>query len=284
MNKKKWSLLISVIISLLFQITFFNISSGEEIQERLKIVATTSMLGNITKAIGKDNVEVVTIVPSGLCPGHFDICPKHAQLIEDARVVLDHGFEGELFLDNMLRSNRNSDLRRLSLKVSKYLMVPEFHLRAVDEIAQFIGSIDSVDKDIFLLQAARYKEHVKYLSEAVTRELTKLEPNKIKVVASEMQAEFAEWLGFNVISIFGRQEEMSPRDLLKITHIAKNENIKIVIDNLQSGSKIGKQLAEDIGGKHVILTNFPRGDSYLEALKENVDRLIQACEWVQSSR
>ncbi|MBW1679418.1 MAG: hypothetical protein JRJ08_04640 [Deltaproteobacteria bacterium] len=91
-----------------------------------------------------------------------------------------------------------------------------------------------------------------------------------------MQAEFVKWLGLNIISTYGRQEDLSPKELLEITRIA--------IDNLQSGSNVGRQIAEDIGGRQVILTNFPLGDSYLESLKKNVDKVIQACKWAESSR
>ncbi|MBW1679419.1 MAG: hypothetical protein JRJ08_04645, partial [Deltaproteobacteria bacterium] len=64
--------------------------------------------------------------------------PKDAKLLEEAQVVLEHGFEGELFLDNMLRSNRNRDLQRFALKEEGNLMVPDIHLQAVDKIAQFL--------------------------------------------------------------------------------------------------------------------------------------------------
>lgn len=284
MLKKKWASLIVIAVCLLLQITLFTLSYGEEKQERIKIVATTSMIGSITKAIGGDQVEVVTIVPSGMCPGHFDICPKDAKLIEEAQVVLEHGFEGELFLDNMLRSNRNQDLQRLSLKVKGNLMVPEIHLQAVDEIAEFLGPVDPEHNDLFMFQAAMYKKGVNDLGMEIKQKLKRLNVKNIKVICARMQAEFLEWLGFTVIASYGRQEELSPKDFLKITRIAKKENVKIVIDNLQSGSNVGKQLAEDIGGRDVVLTNFPLGDSYLESLKENVDKVIQACKWEKSLR
>ncbi|MCD6352790.1 MAG: zinc ABC transporter substrate-binding protein [Proteobacteria bacterium] len=284
MLKKKWASLIVIAVCLLLQSTFFTFSYGEEKQNKIKIVATTSMIGSITKAIGEDQLEVVTIVPSGMCPGHFDICPKDAKLIEEAQVVLEHGFEGELFLDNMLRSNRNQDLKRLSLKVEGNLMVPEIHLQAVDEIAEFLGAIDPEHNDLFMLQAAMYKKKVNDLGKEIKQKLKKLNVKNIKVICSRMQAEFLEWLGFTAIASYGRQEELSPKDFLEITRIAKKENVKIVIDNLQSGSNVGKQLAEDIGGRDVVLTNFPLGDSYLESLKENVDKVIQACKWANSLR
>jgi len=284
MLKKKWASLIVIAVCLLLQSTLFTLSYGEEKQNKIKIVATTSMIGSITKAIGEDQLEVVTIVPSGMCPGHFDICPKDAKLIEEAQVVLEHGFEGELFLDNMLRSNRNQDLKRLSLKVEGNLMVPEIHLQAVDEIAEFLGAIDPEHNDLFMLQAAMYKKKVNDLGKEIKQKLKKLNVKNIKVICSRMQAEFLEWLGFTAIASYGRQEELSPKDFLEITRIAKKENVKIVIDNLQSGSNVGKQLAEDIGGRDVVLTNFPLGDSYLESLKENVDKVIQACKWANSLR
>ena len=284
MIRKKWTLLIVIALCLFLQIAHSPLSYGKEKQKKIKIVATTSMIGCITKAIGEEQVEVVTIVPSGMCPGHFDICPKDAKLLEEAQVVLEHGFEGELFLDNMLRSNRNRDLQRLALKGEGNLMVPEIHLQAVDEIAQFLSNIEPEHNDAFALQAEMYKKRVTDYSRKIERKFKELNVDSIKVVCAKMQAEFVKWLGFNIISTYGRQEDLSPKELLEIVRAAKREGVRIAIDNLQSGSNVGKQIVEDIRGRQVVLTNFPLGDSYLASLKENVDKVIRACKWVESLR
>ncbi|MBM3241928.1 zinc ABC transporter substrate-binding protein [Candidatus Poribacteria bacterium] len=61
---------------------------GRQIDDNIKIAVTTSSLGCIVKELGKEKIDVVTIVPSGMCPRHFDLKPKDAQALSDAKLLL----------------------------------------------------------------------------------------------------------------------------------------------------------------------------------------------------
>ena len=57
------------------------------------VVSTHAVLGEFAQIIGEDAIEVVTIIPSGFCPAHYDLCPSDLAAVVDASVILYSGFE-----------------------------------------------------------------------------------------------------------------------------------------------------------------------------------------------
>lgn len=253
---------------------------GQRSNDRLKVVSTTSLIGNIVKKIGGEKVQVVTIVPEGQCPGHFDIRPGDVKVLEEARLLLEHGFEGELFIEDMLNLVENKNLQRMILNENRNWMVPEIQLQAVDKIVDVLCRIKPECENIFLKNAGDYKRAVKNLARDIRLKAKELKVGKVTVASSEMQSEFVDWLGFNIAVIYGRPENFNPVMLKEMIEKGKSEEVKLVIDNLQSGAKAGIPLAEEIGCPHLVLTNFPleyEGSvSYLKSLKENASKLFQA--------
>ncbi len=60
---------------------------------RIRIVASTTLIGTIVQSIGGDRFAVTTIAPAGLCPGHFDLKPSDVAAANNARLILNHGWE-----------------------------------------------------------------------------------------------------------------------------------------------------------------------------------------------
>lgn len=246
----------------------------------LKIIATTSLIGSIVQEVGGDRVEVITIVPFGMCPGHFDIRPGDVKILQDAQVVLEHGFEGELFVEDMLGLIENEDLLKITLNVKGNWMVPEVYIQAIDKIVEVLCQAEPEYAEFFKSKALDYKQEVVSLGRQIQQEAKELIVSEVKVVCSRMQVEFVDWLGFEIVATYGRPEDFSPKELKEIIKQAKEANVELVIDNLQSGAKGGVPIADEIRRPHLILTNFPQDFegklSYPKSLKENASKLFRA--------
>ena len=247
-------------------------------QEKLKIVSTTSLIACIVERVGKDKVHVVTIVPSGMCPGHFDIKPGDVKVLEEAQILLEHGFEGELFVEDMVKLVENPELVRAPLNIEGNWMVPDIHIQAVDKIVEVLSRVEPKYITLFKSRAHNYKEEIRNLSGRTQQKAKELKVGKTKVICSEMQAEFVDWIGFDVVFTYGRPDSFSAHQLREIIEKCKLENVKLVIDNLQSGADAGKPIASEIRRAHTTLTNFPLEYggkfSYLKSLKANADKLF----------
>ncbi len=72
--------------------------------ERLRVVATTSIVADVVRNVGGERIELALLMPLGADPHGFEPTPQDAALIGDAHVVFANGAGLEAFLDRLLAS------------------------------------------------------------------------------------------------------------------------------------------------------------------------------------
>ncbi|MBN1823047.1 MAG: metal ABC transporter substrate-binding protein [Endomicrobiales bacterium] len=238
----------------------------------LHVVATTSHLGCLVSEIGRDRVDVKTLVPGGACPGHFDIDPASMKKIADADLFMTHDWEKRF--DWLLKGSGEDRPARVCAKTEGNWMVPEVNMSAADEVAGILAEADPANRGFYERNAGSYKRKV--ISE--TGRIKKMSARFIglRAVCSAHQEEFLKWLGFEIAAVYGRGEDLSIKEIAVVMKKAKAAGAVIVADNLQSGADAGLAVAKDLKIPHVTLTNFPKGGSYLETLEENAKKISEA--------
>ena len=103
-----------------------------------------------------------------------------------------------------------------------------------------------------------------------------------KVLASEHQAEFCRWLGLDVIATFASSDIETASNIHQCLQKGKDEKVRFIIANKQEGTALANALAERLGAKVVVFSNFPqidnRPDNFDQLLSENVQALLKAAE------
>lgn len=241
---------------------------------RIRVVASTTLISTIVQTIGGDRFAVTTIAPAGLCPGHFDLKPSDVAAANNARLILNHGWEA--WYPSLEKAIIPPGPRRVTLSTQGNWMIPEQQKQAAKEIAVLLAKIDTARADTYRLTAGRYQSEVDSVAAAARAMLAgkELPPT----IASEQQTPFLKWLGFRVVATYGRAEDFTAQELTRLARVASDSGVKLVVDNLQSGPDTGKPLADGLGAKHVTLTNFPLHGSYRQALLDNAAVLAQAVE------
>jgi len=248
--------------------------TGNATTEKIRIVATTSLIENIVEKIGKDKVAITTIVPAGMCPGHFDVKSEEIKEIRNARVVIIHGWEK--WIEKLIKSTKNN-LPIRTVKIEENWMLPDVQIRAAKEITKILSEINPRKREWYEKNLIAYEKEIQSLIKKI--EKVKKDSSNVKVICASQQEEFLKWLGFKVVAAYGRPEELTPREIIGIIKKAKSENVAMVVDNLQSGADAGLLIAREIGISHIMLTNFPLGGSYLDSLKDNINKIGQILEW-----
>ena len=87
-----------------------------------------------------------------------------------------------------------------------------------------------------------------------------------------------QWLGFDVVMVYGKPDDLSPSDLVKISKKIKENNVKYIVDNLQVGTDIGRTLSKELNLKQIIISNFALGNSYINTLKNNIEKIDKVLE------
>ncbi len=238
----------------------------------IRIVTSTSDISLVVKALAPDEVEVVNIIPGGMCPGHFDLSPGEANLIFTSDLILYHGFETWFKKVEDLRTG----IKVIDLKTDENWMIPEVYCKGASEICDILKEeCGSVNPDIVEIDKnyKRLKIKIDSLSVLVSKRSKSLKG--IEVICNEHQKDFLEFLGMKVVSVFSPGDELSIKEISEVIKIGKEKDVKIIVDNLQSGWKVGETLAKELEGTYIILSNFPDERGYEETLLGNIDTLLE---------
>jgi zinc transport system substrate-binding protein len=234
------------------------------------VIASTTMIASVAREIAGDRIEVTSLVPAGMCPGHFDIKPRQMEDIEKADLFMYHGWES--WLPKIIEA-AGGDLQVAEIGIEGNWMVPEIHIDALDSVLDILVWLDPLNDDLYRERALVYENSV--LGEA--RSLCDLfeEYQDTPVICSELQAEFLGWAGFDVLATYDRAEDISPKTMEYLIETGRRNHVTLVADNLQSGPRVGERIADEIDAEHVILTNFPLNGSYLKAIEDNAKALTE---------
>lgn len=111
MSKKKNTLIIFLMFSILF---LFGCTSGNKSTtdktNKLKVIVSFNAMKEFTYAIGKDKINIETLVPNGTEPHDFESNIKNMKSIKDADIFIYSGFGMESWKDKVINSAGNKNL------------------------------------------------------------------------------------------------------------------------------------------------------------------------------
>jgi len=278
------SLLVVIIVSLLSAgCSSSNSGAGDQQNARqtepLQVVTTTSLLAEIVNSVAGDQVEVINIIPPAMCPGHFDVKPEDMKVLADADLFMLHNWQGEKFSDGMIQSAGNANLNKIVYGIEGNWMAPPVRTEAIDRITADLVAARPENEAAFTEAANKLKEEAQRVGDEQKKRLDDAGVSRVNVLVNDMQAGFIKWAGFNVAGIFGRAEDMSPKDIEDLIKLGQANNVTLVLDNLQSGKEAGIGIAKEIGAAQLTLNNFPGGipdtDTWAAAIAKNVDMLLE---------
>ena len=238
----------------------------------LEVVCTTTHLSSIVDTVGGDKFKTHTIIPFGMCPGHFDLSPGEARKLLEAPLLLHHGYER--FLKDIDFGDRNNQVQ---VDIAGNWMIPDVQVEAVWEITHVLSRKRPDDTDEFTTRAREYVSAITALIDSLTTLLSAV--NGVPVISAGMNRDFVEWIGLDVLSDYPRDEDISIALMHRLITDGRTHGVKCVIDNKQSSGKIGQTIADNLDVPLIIMTNFPDAGSgsaypYLEALKSNCNMLL----------
>lgn len=234
------------------------------------IVTTTSDITDAVRRLKTSSMEVKSAVPGGMCPGHFDISPEKARILSRSDVIFAHGFE--TWLDKIKRINPEVEI--INLRQDGNWMIPSVYEKGVLEIRNELVKyfpdnpviIEEIDRNYCTIQAM-----VDSLNLTINEKKPIFEGRR--VLANDYIQSLLDSLGFEVVSTFSPGDEISIREVIEI--LRKAGKVDAIVDNLQSGGKVGKTIADELGVRHVTISNFPEKNNYKKTFRKNLHKLEQ---------
>jgi zinc transport system substrate-binding protein len=236
------------------------------------IVASDTILsGMIALLMPPHCYSIEAILPSEQCPGHYDVKLSDIEKIKKAGLIVS--FRGMSFVN---KTGTDSGAQLVVDPEGRNWMAPDSYLHGLSLLADGLSEHFPEDKDKIISRKKDAIREVRADANSLIQRIKKAGLFGRPVIASSMQKEPLEWMGFRVVGEYGRPEAMSAREVVRLSKIGRKNHVVVVVDNLQSGPDTGRGIAETIGVPHVVLTNFPSEKGYLVTLKENVNTVLTA--------
>jgi zinc transport system substrate-binding protein len=279
-------ILLSVLVAVLVGILVTFLVRTQYAQPSPDIVSGSSLITNIIQDVADGKLETRTLIPPGVCPGHYDIKPSDIEALANCRALFIHDYQTNFQnVKEAIEAAENPVPIIVAINVTGNWMVPQVQAEAVSKIAQDLGYIDLENAAYYQERAAERAQVILAYGEDVKERLQGAGVQGVKVICADMQEGFVKWAGFDVVATYGRPEDLSVADVEDLIVEAQEAGVALVIDNLQSGATAtGVAMAQDIGAIQVTISNFPGGfentETWEKAIDKNVDLLLEALnEW-----
>jgi zinc transport system substrate-binding protein len=277
-------ILVGVLSLAVIFVTF--LGCAESVQPSTDVMAGSSFIANTVQDVSDGKLEARSIIPPGVCPGHYDVKPSDIEALANSDALIIHNYQQNYQnIVGAIEAAQNPDLIIRVINMTGNWMVPEVQAEGIDRIAQILGEIYPEDAAYYEGNATERIQTVLAYGEEIREALLEAGVIGTKVICAEMQAGFVSWAGFNITATFGRPEDLSPADINQLITEANQAGVVLIIDNLQSGSAtLGASIEQDVEAIPVTVSNFPGGlentETWEKAIDKNIDLLLAALdEW-----
>ena len=269
-------------------------------QNKLKVVATASMIWDMAKELGGDHLDIQCIVPIGGDPHLYEPTPKDVKLVASANLVLKNGLTFEGWLDELIE---NSGTQASSVSVTEgiqaikstaYHEAPDPHAWMNVELAYvyaeniknaFAGLIPE-KAEIFEKKYEAYLDQLKELQVYITNQINSIpESKRILITSHDAFQYFGRAYGIRLEAILGvsTDAEAQTSDIIRLNKVIRESGVPAVFIESTINPKLLEQLAKDnditVGGQlyaDSIGDEESEASSYINMMKHNTDTIVAA--------
>ena len=266
----------------------------------LKIVATLPILKEFAEQVGREHVEVRTLI-TGLESEHsYSPKPSDLKALGEARLLLEVGLGLEVWVSGLVKNAGTSALRVVTTSEGVGLirdhasnttsegnphiwLDPENAKVMVRHIADALIAADPAHKNEYLTNLADYLRRLDQVQKDLVERVASLRDRRI-VTHHPAWPYFARRFGFQIEGDIIQQMGMEPSSmhLAEIAKRIKSGKIKVIVSEPQFNQKIVQALADETGARIVVLSPLPgtiKGtETYLSLLAYNVMQLVAALQ------
>jgi len=273
-------------------------------QEKLKVLASFSILGDLVKNVGGDRVEVGTVVGANGNAHVYAPSPADSRRIVAARLVVVNGLGFEGWLDRLVKaSDTKAPVVVASAGVKPLQRAGEHdhdHGRTdphawqsvanvkiyAANIRDALSKVDPAGQGAYAANAAAYLAKLDALDQEVKDTVAKIPPDRRRVITSHNAfGYFQSAYGVAFIAPQGMSTEAEPsaKDLAAIIALIRREKISAVFLENVTDERLIRQVASEtrakIGGTlysdALTEANGP-APTYIDLIRHNVRQLAAA--------
>ena len=277
-----------------------------------QVVTTFLPITLFTRAVAGDCATVTALIPANLGPHDFQARPRHLTALRQARVLVKNRLEMESFLDKIVASADNPQLKVIDSSRGVATLDTDHHddahgndqshghdhgavnphiwldpLRAVQQVEAIRDGLVKADPSCaegYRRNAAAYTAELNKLNSEIAAQLQPYR-GKTFVAFHDFAPYFAQRYGLKAEFLVDVPEiNPSPVDLQRVAAAVKSSQLKALVSEPQEGNRSFNALARDLGVKIVAFDPLETASeqasrdpaTYLTVMRRNAADLRQA--------
>jgi zinc/manganese transport system substrate-binding protein len=274
-------------------------------QEKLRVLTTFSILGDLVKNVGGDRVEVSTLVGPNSDAHVYSPAPADAKKVAAAKVVITNGLGFEGWMARLVRAAGSKVTPVVATKgIKARKQAAHGHSHGHDDtdphawqsvanakiyvtnIRDALIAADPDGKATYEANAAAYAEKLDALDKEVREAVATIPQDRRRIITShDAFGYFQAAYGIDFVAPQGvsTESEASARDVGRIiTQIKKQKIPAVFLENVtdprliqriaaESGAKIGGQLYSD-----ALTDEKGAAPTYIDMIRHNIKQLVTA--------
>jgi ABC-type Zn uptake system ZnuABC Zn-binding protein ZnuA/ABC-type Mn2+/Zn2+ transport system permease subunit len=272
----------------------------------VSVVATTTQIGDWTRIVGGNAVDVHQILAPNTDPHDYEPRPDDVNSTADARVVFTNGDNLDSWMDKVV-DDSGSDAKVVDLGSSVPVKLPgesegdeasQFDPHwwhdprnaeeAVRQIAAQLSTVDPKDKATFEANAAAYEAKLKALDAGIAHCFDSVPAADRKLVTDhDAFGYFANRYGIQVVGAVipsqTTQAQPNAQDLADLADLIRSEQVKAIFPESSLSPKLAEAIASQTGAKvgqdlygDTLGPEGSSGDTYLKMEASNMEAMYQA--------
>ena len=272
---------------------------------KLKAISSFYPLFEFAQQVGQDKVDVLLLVPQGVEPHDWEPTIQDVQQMQNSDLIIINGmgfenwvgklevmnYQGNILDTSAEISNKNQILEKTngiqnkSVENEKHFGDPHIWLNPVlakiqvQSIANEFSKLDPDNEVFYQNNAQMYNNKLDDLHEKIQKDLS--ECKRDFITFHDAFSYFAEEYDLNqhtIISSNDPHSEPTGKTLENIINTAREHNIKIIFAEETTNPKISNVIANEIGGKVLVLSPIEISDdrNYFSRMNQNLENLKEA--------
>ncbi|KAF6246030.1 metal ABC transporter substrate-binding protein [Nitrosopumilus sp. b2] len=293
---------ISIVIpisSLIVYGTNPNLEPTTSDNSKLQVISSFNPLHEFAQNIGKDKVDATLLVPIGVEPHDWEPTIKDVQKMQASDLIIINGIGFENWVDKLGENNYQGTIVDTSdgiiVKDSEkdnhedehdhesgdphIWLNPVYAKTQVQNIADAFSKHDPQNQQYYQSNAKSYIEELDLLDLQIRNELSNC--NSDFVAFHDAFSYFAEEYDLHQHTIISSNDphgEVTAKTLENVITTAKELDIKIIFSEDTVDSKTSQVIANEIGGKVLVLSplEVASDGTYIQKMIENLENLKEA--------
>ncbi len=279
--------------------------------EKLRVVATTSIVRDVAANVGRDLIDLALLIPTGTDPHSFEPIPQDVAAVADAHVLLANGVGLEGFLEPLLES-AGASRRVVELSTGIRLLDagedrdqpaegephhpgmdphtwtdPNNVMVWVENTERTLSTLDPRNAEAYRANAQAYRAQLDELDRWVREQVARIPVGQRLLVTDHLVFGYlARQYGFTqvgaIIPAYTSLAQPSAKELAELEEAIRDAGVKAVFVGHTVNPNLADTVARDTGTQLVLLytgsltENGGDADTYLDYVRYNVSAIVAA--------